>query len=96
MTTSIDSFWHGTWQEEALSPSLPSSLPLTVLQVSQFAIGAGVALRTYPAVLAREGWLEVEAAGSDLRGMRGICLVGLVFCYMAVRNFSVSGGIGVA
>ncbi len=39
-----------------------------MLQVGQFAIGAGVAWRTAPALLAGEGWLDVEAAGSDLRG----------------------------
>ena len=33
---------------------------LFALQLSQFAIGAGVALKTYPAWLNKEGWLEVE------------------------------------
>ncbi|KAF5842206.1 TMPIT-like protein [Dunaliella salina] len=60
---------------------------LFVLQGSQFAIGAGVAYQTFPSLLAPEGWFDVEAVGSDLRGMRGVCLVGLAFCYMAVRNF---------
>ncbi|GLC41998.1 hypothetical protein PLESTB_001057100 [Pleodorina starrii] len=60
---------------------------LYTLQVLQFAIGAGVAWRTYPAFLSAEGWLEAEAQGSDLRGMRGVCVVGLVFAFMAYRNF---------
>ncbi|GIM05554.1 hypothetical protein Vretimale_10012 [Volvox reticuliferus] len=60
---------------------------LYTLQVLQFAIGAGVAWRTFPAFLSPEGWLETEAQGSDLRGMRGVCVVGVVFAYMAYRNF---------
>ncbi|KAG2453171.1 hypothetical protein HYH02_002495 [Chlamydomonas schloesseri] len=60
---------------------------LYTLQVAQFAIGAGVAWRTYQAWLSPEGWLEAEAQGSDLRGMRGVCVVGLTFAYMAYRNF---------
>lgn len=27
------------------------------------------------------------AQGSDLRGMRGVCVVGVVFAYMGYRNF---------
>jgi hypothetical protein len=60
-----------------------------VLQITQFAIGAGIASKTWPAVLATEGWLDEEAPGSDLRGMRGVFLVGTAFCFMAVRNFQV-------
>ncbi|EFJ42661.1 hypothetical protein VOLCADRAFT_119332 [Volvox carteri f. nagariensis] len=60
---------------------------LYTLQVLQVAIGAGVAWRTYPAFLSSEGWLESEAQGSDLRGMRGVCVVGIVFAYMGYRNF---------
>ncbi|GFH25428.1 uncharacterized protein HaLaN_23382 [Haematococcus lacustris] len=50
-------------------------------------IGAGVIVATGHSLFASEGWLDVEAAGSDLRGMRGVCLVGCTFCYMAIRNF---------
>ncbi|MEW5296799.1 MAG: hypothetical protein WDW36_000052 [Sanguina aurantia] len=58
------------------------------LQAWQFVIGAGVAFKTYPAVLSKDGWLELEPLETDLRGMRGVCLVGIVFSYMAYRNFS--------
>ncbi|KAG2488906.1 hypothetical protein HYH03_012536 [Edaphochlamys debaryana] len=60
---------------------------LYALQATQFAIGAGVAWRTYAAVLRPEGWLEAEAQDSDLRGMRMVFCVGLVFAYLAYRNF---------
>lgn len=33
---------------------------LFALQLCQFAIGAGVAYKTYPAFFSREGWIEVE------------------------------------
>lgn len=38
-----------------------------------------------------QGWLDVEAdpASSDLRGMRGVFVVGGVFCFMALRNAQV-------
>eukprot|EP00195_Chlamydomonas_chlamydogama_P011102 CAMPEP_0202891522 /NCGR_PEP_ID=MMETSP1392-20130828/1564_1 /ASSEMBLY_ACC=CAM_ASM_000868 /TAXON_ID=225041 /ORGANISM="Chlamydomonas chlamydogama, Strain SAG 11-48b" /LENGTH=393 /DNA_ID=CAMNT_0049575303 /DNA_START=71 /DNA_END=1252 /DNA_ORIENTATION=- len=57
------------------------------LQVWQLAIGLGVAYRFYPSFLSNEGWLDAEAQGSDLRGMRGVCLVGIMFSYMAITNF---------
>ncbi|KAL6752732.1 TMPIT-like protein [Haematococcus lacustris] len=60
---------------------------LIMLQLSQGLIGAGVIVATGHSLFASEGWLDVEAAGSDLRGMRGVCLVGCTFCYMAIRNF---------
>lgn len=59
-----------------------------VLQAWQFAIGAGIAFKTYPAVLSKDGWLELEPLETDLRGMRGVFVVGVVFSYMAYRNFS--------
>lgn len=76
-------------------PLAPHSLPSAqclhaALQLSQFAIGAGVAVKTLHAFWAPEGWFEEEGPGSDLRGMRGVCMVGLVFSYMAIRNFHVS------
>lgn len=60
---------------------------LFVLQLAQFAIGMGVVLKTYPAWLSKEGWLEVEAQELDLRGMRGVCVVGVTFAFMGYRNF---------
>jgi hypothetical protein len=60
-----------------------------VLQITQFAIDAGISFKAWSAVLATEGWLDEEAPGSDLRGMRGVFLVGTAFCFMAVRNFQV-------
>ncbi|KXZ54292.1 hypothetical protein GPECTOR_5g379 [Gonium pectorale] len=72
---------------ELTTSSIPVLLAPYGAQVVQFAIGAGVAWRTYPAILSTEGWLENEAQGSDLRGMRGVFFVGLTFAYMAYRNF---------
>ncbi len=48
-----------------------------------------VCVHIHAALLSREGWLEMEAPGEDLRGMRGVCLTGLLFCFMAVQNFRV-------
>jgi hypothetical protein len=59
---------------------------LFVLQIWQASLGATVAWRMFPSFLELEGWLEVESIGSDLRGARGVCLVGFVFLYMAVNN----------
>ncbi|KAG1676071.1 hypothetical protein FOA52_014936 [Chlamydomonas sp. UWO 241] len=60
---------------------------LFVLQIWQASLGVAVAVRMFPSFLELEGWLEVESVGSDLRGARGVCLVGIVFAYMAVNNF---------
>lgn len=57
------------------------------MQVWQFIVGAHVAVRTWPALLASEGWLEMERCQSDLRGMRGTFLCGCIYAYMAVMNF---------
>lgn len=59
---------------------------LFVLQTTQFGIGVGVTYHTYQSFLREEGWLDADAPGSDLRGERGVCLVGVSFTYMAVRN----------
>jgi len=50
-----------------------------------------VAIRTWPALLAKEGWLDMERCQSDLRGMRGTFLCGTVYAYMAIMNFINTG-----
>jgi hypothetical protein len=65
----------------------PAAPPHAVMQAWQFAVGFLVALRTWPALLATEGWLDMERCQSDLRGMRGTFLCGLIYSYMAVMNF---------
>jgi hypothetical protein len=57
------------------------------MQAWQCAVGIMVAVRTWPALLAREGWLEMERCQSDLRGMRGTFLCGCIYAYLAVMNF---------
>jgi hypothetical protein len=57
-----------------------------VLQGWQLWIGVDLAIKTWPALVNPEGWLEAERCQSDLRGMRGTFLCGLIFAYMAVRN----------
>jgi len=34
-----------------------------------------------------EGWLELEAHESDLRGSRGVALAGVLMLFMGVLNF---------
>jgi hypothetical protein len=57
-----------------------------VLQGWQLWIGVDLAIKTWPALVNPEGWLEAERCQSDLRGMRGTFLCGLIFAYMAIRN----------
>jgi hypothetical protein len=57
------------------------------MQLWQFVVGVLVAVRTWPALLAKEGWLEMERCQSDLRGMRGTFLCGCIYAYLAVMNF---------
>jgi cytochrome c biogenesis protein CcdA len=59
----------------------------TALQAWQLVLGAKIALRTWPAMLSAEGWLEVENTQSDLRGMRGSFVLGCAFACMAMMNF---------
>lgn len=49
--------------------SSPLQLLSHDLQIVQFCIGAGVAWRTYPALLRPEGWLENEAQVGGVTGM---------------------------
>ena len=53
-----------------------------VLQAWQFVIGVQVAIHTWPSWLSLEGWFEVERLDSDLRGMRGVFVVGVIFAFM--------------
>ena len=34
-----------------------------------------------------EGWLDFEAHESDLRGSRGVAVIGFLMLYMAICNF---------
>eukprot|EP00877_Chromochloris_zofingiensis_P015081 jgi/Chrzof1/9827/Cz04g17170.t1 len=63
-------------------------LLLAALQAWQFLIGLEVSFKTYPAMLNREGWLDMEPTQSDLRGMRGTFICGCMFAFMAVMNFA--------
>lgn len=60
---------------------------LFALQGWQVALGASVVVKTAPALLLHEGWLEVEALGSDLRSQRGLFLVGCAMTLMGLMNF---------
>ena len=57
-----------------------------VLQAWQLSIGVDLALKTWPALVNPEGWLEQEQRESDLRGMRGTFFCGCIFSFMAVMN----------
>eukprot|EP00882_Tetradesmus_deserticola_P008494 GHRQ01008957.1.p1 GENE.GHRQ01008957.1~~GHRQ01008957.1.p1 ORF type:complete len:185 (+),score=104.11 GHRQ01008957.1:1720-2274(+) len=59
---------------------------LFTLQGWQLWIGVDLAIKTWPALVNPEGWLEAERCQSDLRGMRGTFLCGAIFAYMAIRN----------
>ncbi|CAD7703039.1 unnamed protein product [Ostreobium quekettii] len=60
---------------------------LVVLQMWQMVIGGEMVLRTAPAMQSLEGWLDMEAHESDLRGQRGIFLTGSLFALMGLLNF---------
>jgi hypothetical protein len=57
-----------------------------VLQLWEVSIGARMAFKTFPSFTSPGGWLDAEEPGSDLRGMRGVCLAGCVFAVMGVLN----------
>jgi hypothetical protein len=61
---------------------------LFILQGWQAVIGVVVAGYTLPSWLTAEGLLDVEKHESDLRGMRGVFVVGIIFTYMAFNNFT--------
>ena len=73
---------------EVLPPAFPPYDPCNslfihvVLQAWQFVIGVQVAIHTWPSWLSLEGWFEVERLDSDLRGMRGVFVVGVIFAFM--------------
>lgn len=50
-------------------------------------LGIQVATKTWPAMLNKEGWLELEPTQSDLRGMRGTFILGCIFTFLAIMNF---------
>jgi TMPIT-like protein len=58
----------------------------TVLQGWQLYIGVNFTLKTWPALVDSEGWLEQERCQSDLRGMRGTFVCGVIFSFLAVMN----------
>ncbi|KAI8477218.1 MAG: TMPIT-like protein [Monoraphidium minutum] len=60
---------------------------LFAMQAWQCVVGVHVAVRTWPALLATEGWLEMERCQSDLRGMRGTFLCGCIYSWLSVMNF---------
>lgn len=62
-------------------------LLLVVLQMWQMVIGGEMVLRTAPAMQSLEGWLDMEAHESDLRGQRSIFLTGSLFALMGLLNF---------
>ncbi|KAF8072837.1 CBR1 [Scenedesmus sp. PABB004] len=59
---------------------------LFALQGWQLFIGLDLALKTWPALVDSEGWLEAERCQSDLRGMRGTFVCGCIFSFLAVMN----------
>lgn len=60
---------------------------LFVLQAWQAVLGVRIAYNTFPALLNKEGWLDMEHSDSDLRGMRGTFFTASVFAILAVMNF---------
>eukprot|EP00879_Flechtneria_rotunda_P014396 GHRR01015043.1.p1 GENE.GHRR01015043.1~~GHRR01015043.1.p1 ORF type:complete len:355 (+),score=96.59 GHRR01015043.1:428-1492(+) len=59
---------------------------LFILQAWQLYIGVDLAVKTWPAVMNKEGWLEQEHTTSDLRGMRGTFICGCIFSFLAIMN----------
>eukprot|EP01025_Chloroclados_australasicus_P039052 TRINITY_DN4032_c0_g3_i1.p2 TRINITY_DN4032_c0_g3~~TRINITY_DN4032_c0_g3_i1.p2 ORF type:complete len:109 (-),score=14.34 TRINITY_DN4032_c0_g3_i1:138-422(-) len=49
-------------------------------------MGAGMVLQSATSIFDPEGWLEVERPESDLRGLRGTFVVGLLMVFMGVMN----------
>lgn len=65
--------------------AVPCCAP-AVLQGWQLSIGVVLAMRTWPALVNPEGWLEQEHRESDLRGMRGTFFCGCIFSFLAIMN----------
>ena len=57
------------------------------LQAAQVAVGAQMVGATAAAALSREGWLDLEARESDLRGSRGVAVAGAAMVCMGLANF---------
>eukprot|EP00879_Flechtneria_rotunda_P031086 GHRR01033930.1.p1 GENE.GHRR01033930.1~~GHRR01033930.1.p1 ORF type:complete len:129 (+),score=35.65 GHRR01033930.1:173-559(+) len=66
--------------------SLDVLCAVAVLQAWQLYIGVDLAVKTWPAVMNKEGWLEQEHTTSDLRGMRGTFICGCIFSFLAIMN----------
>ena len=52
-----------------------------------FDAGVQMVRRTGLSFLSPEGWLDFESHESDLRGSRGVAIIGLLMQYMAFCNF---------
>jgi hypothetical protein len=70
---------------QRVTPPLRRRRP-AVLQLWEFSIGARMAFKTFASFASPGGWLDAEEPGSDLRGMRGVCLAGCVFAVMGALN----------
>eukprot|EP00884_Botryococcus_braunii_P014814 jgi/Botrbrau1/23333/Bobra.0102s0067.1 len=57
-----------------------------VLQITQVIIGVQMLHNTVLAFLNPEGWLEMEAHESDLRGSRGVAVAGAMMVVMGLTN----------
>ena len=51
-------------------------------------MGAQMLFATLKVAASREGWLDPEAAGSDLRGSRGVAVAGAAMVFMGLCNFA--------
>ena len=58
------------------------------LQFAQIAVGAQMLNATLKVAASAEGWLDPEAAGSDLRGSRGVAVAGAAMVFMGCCNFA--------
>eukprot|EP00892_Ulva_mutabilis_P003293 jgi/Ulvmu1/1335/UM011_0063.1 len=59
---------------------------LFLLQAWQLYMGANMMRHSAPAMVNPEGWLDFERRDSDLRGMRGVFVVGLLMAVMGLMN----------
>ncbi|KAL3148472.1 hypothetical protein ABBQ38_013917 [Trebouxia sp. C0009 RCD-2024] len=59
---------------------------LFALQLLEIWIGGEMMLMTWRSLLSAEGYLDMEAHDSDLRGSRGVFLAGVLTFYMGVLN----------
>ena len=74
-------FYHGRrW----VAISLPN---LSFDQTSSDPAGVQMMKVTIGSLFSAEGWLELEAHESDLRGSRGIAIAGALMLFMGVLNF---------